>query len=79
MAVFALAGAEGLRDEGVETDKQAAAEEAEDVDEDAAEADGGDGYRAVGKTADHHGVDDGHGHPAEFGEDEREGQAQSGA
>ena len=78
VAVFALASAEGLGDEGVEADEEAFAEEGEDEEEAGADADGADGFGAVGETADHHGVDDDHAHPADFGEDERKGEAERG-
>src|SRR5260370_9822262 len=44
-----------------------------------AKAAGANGGRAVGEPPDHHGIDDGHAHPAEFGEDQRNGEPQSGA
>ena len=71
MAVFALSGAEGLRDQGVETDQQTFAEKRQHNKDVGAEADCAHGDGAVRKLADHHGVHDGHAHPAEFGEDER--------
>src|SRR6202789_4633334 len=58
---------------------QAVAEDRGGGEQNAAEADGADGFGAMGLAADHHGIDDGHGHPAEFGEDERDGQTQHGA
>ena len=78
MAIFALAGTEGLRDESVEAHEEAAAEKREHDEDIGTEADRAHGRGAVGQAADHHGVDDGHAHPAEFGEDEREREAQSG-
>ena len=79
MAIFAAAGAEGLGDEGVEADEEAFAKEGEDDEEAGADADGADGFGGVRETADHHGVHDDHAHPADFGEDERKGEAKSGA
>ena len=78
-AIFAAAGAEGLGNEGVEADEEAFAEEDEDEEEAGADADGGDGLGTVGKAANHHGVHDGHADPADFGEDERDGEVESGA
>jgi hypothetical protein len=78
-AVFAAAGAEGLGDEGIEADEDALPEEGEDQKKAGADADGGDGLGAVGEPADHHGVHDGHADPTYFGEDEGEGQVESGA
>ncbi len=69
MAILAFAGAEGLRDEGIESEQNAEAKE-RDGDEDVrAESDGSDGSGAVGQASDHHGVHDGHAHPTELGED----------
>ena len=79
VAVFATASAEGLGDEGVEANEEAFAEEGEDDEEAGADADSTDGLGAVGQAAHHHGVDDDHAHPADFGKDEGEGQVQSGA
>src|SRR6202789_2142974 len=58
---------------------QAVAEDRGGGEQNAAEADGADGFGAMSLATDHHGIDDGHGHPAEFGEDERDGQTQHGA
>ena len=74
-----MAGAKGLGDKGVEADEETFTKEGEDDEENGDEADGADGLGAVGKAADHHGVHDDHAHPADFGEDEREGEAQGGA
>ena len=78
-AVVAAAGAEGLRDQGVEADEQAFAEEGEDKKQAGADADGCDGLGAVWEAANEHGVFDGHADPADFGEDERDGQVKGGA
>ena len=78
-AVVAAAGAERLRDEGVEADKDAFSEECEHQEEAGADADGGDGLGAVGETSDKHSVFNGHADPANFGQDERDGQVQGGA
>ena len=77
--VFEAAGAEGLGDEGVEADEEAFTEEGEDEEEAGTDADGSDGLGAVGEAANHHCVHDGHADPADFGEDERKGQIESGA
>jgi len=78
VAVVAPAGAEGLGDERVQADQEALAEENEDEKKAGSDADGGDGLGTVGEAANHHGVHDGHGNPADFGEDEGEGQMESG-
>jgi len=67
VAVITPAGAKGLRDERVEADQKALAEEDEDEIEAGADAHGGNRLRAVGKTTDHHGIHDGHGDPTDFG------------
>ena len=67
-----------MGDEGVEADEEAFPTEGEDDEEAGADADGGNGLGAIGKAADHHGVDDGHAHPAEFGEDEWQGEPECG-
>ncbi len=63
----------------VEADEEAFSEKGEDHEDAGGNADSGDGGSAVGKATDHHGVDDDHAHPADFGEDEREGEAKGGA
>jgi len=78
MAVLAMAGAEGLGDEGIESDEKTFTEEGEDDEDAGADADGTNGLGAIGEAADHHGVHDDHAHPAEFGENEREGKAKRG-
>jgi len=78
VAIFATAGAEGLGDECFEADENTFAEKDEDDVNAGADADSGNGSSTVGKAADHHGVDNGHAHPADFGENEREGEVQSG-
>lgn len=79
VAIFSVASAERLRDERVQADEDPFAEKGQDVEEIGTDADSADGYGAVGKTADHHGVDNIHAHPANFGQDQREGQTQCGA
>ena len=79
MAIFALACSKGLRHKRVQTDEKSTAEESQHMNENASQADGSDGRGAVGKPANHHGVDDGHAHPAEFGENERNRELQGGA
>jgi len=69
-----LAGAEGLRDESVETEKDTADAEGEGVEDDLGEGGGGHGDGCVRKAADHAGIDDGHGHPSELGGDEGRGE-----
>lgn len=78
VAVFAMTGAKGLGDQGVQTDEDAFAKESKDNEEAGTDADGTNGFGAVGEAADHHGVDDDHAHPADFGEDKREGEMQGG-
>src|SRR5579885_2445530 len=79
VTVFALACSESLGDQGIETDQKSAAEEGNDVEEVGTDADGADGAGALRKMADHDGIDDAHGHPADLGKDEREGEAHSWA
>jgi hypothetical protein len=64
----------GLGEIGVEAEEDAGDAEGDGVVEDLAEGGGGDGERGVGHVSDHDGVDDAHGHPADFGEDERQGE-----
>ena len=78
MAVFATACAEGLSDQSVQTDEESSAEEGKHMHEDASQADRGDGHGAIRQAADHHRVNNGHAHPAQFGEHQRNGQPQSG-
>jgi len=68
-----------LRDERVQADEEALAEEGEDDEDTGRDADRTDGFCAVGETTDHHGVHDDHAHPADFGEDERKSKAESRA
>ena len=49
------------------------------VEEDLGEGDGAHGDGGVGEMADHDRVDEAHAHPADFGEDEGEGDAEHGA
>src|SRR5580698_9715119 len=74
MAVVKAARAPGLRDEGVEAEQEADAEEGRRIVDSVAEADGADGVGP--EAADHYEVDDGHGHPAQFGEDDGDGESQ---
>jgi len=76
VAILAATRAEGLGDESVEANHEAFAEEGEYEEETGADADGADGLGAVREAADHHGVNDDHAHPADFGEDERKGEVQ---
>ncbi len=72
MTVLALTGAERLRNQCVQPNQQSTSKHGEDVDENSAKAHGRDGHCAVWKAAHHHGVHDGHAHPADFGENERQ-------
>ena len=69
----------GLGEVGVEREEDSGDAEAEGVVEDLSESRGGDGEGGVGHVSDHHGVHDAHRHPAEFGEDEREGKGEDGS
>ncbi len=66
IGLFVLFGAEGLGDEGVETEEDAADAEAEGVEEDLREGGGAHGEGGVGEMAEHDGVDQRHGDPAEL-------------
>ncbi len=68
----------GLGEVGVEAEEDAGDAEGDGVVEDLAEGGGGDGEGGVGHVADHDGVDDAHRHPADFGEDEGEGEGEHG-
>src|SRR5579885_3356860 len=68
-----------IEEQGKESDQKSAAEEGNDVEEVGTDADGADGAGALRKMADHDGIDDAHGHPADLGKDEREGEAHSWA
>lgn len=78
MAVLALARAERLRNERIETDEEAASKHRQNVYQNAPKTDRADGHRAVWETTYHHGVNDAHGHPADFRESKRKSKAQSG-
>src|SRR6202051_3451335 len=78
MAILTLTGAESLRNKSVEAHEQSCAEKCEDDEDVRAEADGAHGGGAIGQMANHHGVHDGHAHPAKLGEDQREGKAHRG-
>src|SRR6266851_6001006 len=79
MTVFTLACSERLRDKRIQSHEQTATKESQNNKNVGAQADGAHGGRAVGEPPDHHGVDDGHAHPAKFGEHERNGKLQGGA
>jgi len=64
----------GLGEVGIQAEENTCNAKGDGVVEDLTESRGGDGEGRVGHVADHDGVDDTHGHPAEFGEDEREGE-----
>ena len=60
MAVFAMTCAERLRDQGIEANKNAFTKKGENDEQARRDADGADGFGAVGESADHHGIDDDH-------------------
>ena len=74
MASCVFFGAEGLGDEGVEAEEDAADAEAEGVEDDLGEGGGAHGEGGVGQVAEHDGVDQRHGDPAELAGDERQSQ-----
>jgi hypothetical protein len=74
MAIVEIAAAEGLGHQGIEPQQQADAEERGGVEDGAADAYGADGRRA--QAPHHDGVHDGHGHPAQLGEHDRDGEQQ---
>ena len=65
-----------MRDESIEAEQQAAAKDGDAVVKALTQAGGPDGDGAVGQPSYHDGVHDAHAHPADFGDDERQGQAQ---
>ena len=69
-------GAVGLGEVSVEAEEDAGDAEGDGVVEDLAEGGGGDGEGGVGHVSDHDGVDDSHGHPTQFREDERDGKGE---
>src|SRR5579884_2471356 len=79
MTILAPARAKGVGNQRVQSDEKASTEKGQHVEEIGADADGADGGGAVRQAADHHGVHDAHGHPADFGENQREGEAERGA
>src|SRR5260370_22761392 len=79
MAVFAVACNESLRNKCVQANQKPSAKKRQHVNKNATQANGGDGHGAIGEPPDHHGVDDGHAHPAKFGEHERNGELQGRA
>jgi hypothetical protein len=68
-----VAGAVGLRHDGVEAEQHAHAAGGQREEQDAGEADAGDRFRT--ERPDHQRVDDAHRHPADLGEDDRPGEA----
>ena len=78
MAIFAAPRTESLRNKCVQANQKPSTKKRKDVNKNAAQANGGDGHGAVGEPPDHHGIDDGHAHPAELGEDKGNGEPQSG-
>src|SRR6266702_8820125 len=79
MAIFAPACTQSLRNKRVQANQKPPTKKRQHVNKKATQANGGDGHSAVGQAADHHGIHDGHAHPTEFGEDERNGKPQRGA
>src|SRR5579885_1030989 len=79
MTILAPARAKGVGNQRVQSDEKASTEKGQHVEEIGADADGADGGGAVRQAADHHGVPDAHGHPADFGENQREGEAEGWA
>ncbi len=75
---FEATGSVGLREVGIEREQDAGDAEGQGVVEDLAEGGGGDVDGRVRHVADHDGVDDAHGHPAELGGDERESEGEDG-
>lgn len=78
VAIIAAAGPEGLGDKSIEPDEETFAEKDENKVEAGTDADCCDGLGAIGEAADRHGVYNGHGNPADFGEDEGQGQMEGG-
>ena len=76
MAIVKVAAAEGLGHQGIEAQQQSYAEQRGGIEDGAADAHGADGSRA--QAPDHDGVHDRHGHPAQLGEHDRDGQQQQG-
>jgi hypothetical protein len=76
MAVVVVLAAVGLGDQGIEAEQQADAEERWRVEDGVADGDGSDGRWT--EAADHDGVDDALGHPAEFAEHDGDGQLRQG-
>jgi len=72
MALVEVAASIGLRDERVETEEDAYAEERGRVIDGVAHADGADGFGA--ETAHHDGVHDRHGHPSKLRENDWDGE-----
>ena len=70
--VIETAGARGARDQRIDAEHQARAED-HDCGEDAAPH-AGCGNRCRAEAADHHGIDEPHRHPADFGKDDRTGE-----
>jgi hypothetical protein len=68
-----IAGAVGLRHDGVEAEQDAHAAGGQGEEQDAGEADAADGFRP--ERADHQRVDDAHRHPADLGQDDGPGEA----
>ena len=73
MAIVVVATAEGLGNERIESQQKAYAEERGRVEDGVAKSDGAD--RDGTELADHDGVDDALGHPAEFAEDDGDSEA----
>ena len=74
--VIQVLAAVGLGDESIQPKQQAPAKDSDAVVKALAQAGGPDGDGAVGQPSHHDGVHDAHAHPADLGDDERQGQAQ---
>ena len=76
VAIVGVAGAVGLRDQGIEPEQQSHPEDGEgDVER---VADAGRADRRRSERRDHHRVDQAHAHPAEFSQHDRHCQTQQG-
>jgi len=69
-----LFGTEGLGDERVEAEEDSSDSEAKGIEEDLGESGGAHGECGVGQVAEHDGVDQRHGDPAELACDERQSE-----
>ena len=74
--VLEIFAAEGLGYERVHAEQRPCGENCQHVVESFSQASCADGNSAIGQAPDHDGVDDAHAHPAQFGEGQRQCQAQ---